>query len=279
MDDYSNKRRRLNMVQEPSARLVDDAHDTSHASSPGEQSSDCNATITEIDRHDFSRKKTPSRCRCRAREGSCRNCSCSKAGIGCNESCGCRDACDNNFNRFTQAHVDDWFGRSADGRPHKLPPCFVTELQLAPGWTFGQLTRNNLFKPLLRALHPELMENDQDIRKWKDQWDGLESMSKDPACDRALLCHRIVEMQRELLRMGILGPTSAGHFFSFCKGCWVADIITWHCPVCRKCSDWPEWYCIIYERRCVCGLSLPSRHSHPASDGHLVCPARRLPVR
>ncbi|KAI0967576.1 hypothetical protein F4678DRAFT_465177 [Xylaria arbuscula] len=173
-----------------------------------------NAIETEIDRVDLSRNK-PDRCRCRSQSNRCRNCGCSKAGIGCNQSCGCGDTCDN---RLTHLNIDDLFGKSEDEEPHSLHPCFVTFVQNMPDATFRRLTRENLFLCLEGRLSlPKLADYDTKIRDWARQWVSLEEIPFDFNTSLQL-DERRVELQRMLLRMGLIGGRNlAPHFFSFCR--------------------------------------------------------------
>ncbi|KAI0419491.1 hypothetical protein F5X98DRAFT_335233 [Xylaria grammica] len=236
-----------------------------------EQPYNRDAIVTEMDQSNLSRRPRPSRCRCRAQAKSCRNCGCSKAGIGCNETCGCRDACGN---RISRANLADFFGGNVDGEPHRLGPCFVTQLQKMPDEAFEQLTRENLFLWLKRELIPELAEYDKDIREWQEKWDELETMSSGRTGNRLQLHDRRAELQRALLRMGLLQTYSYNYFFSFCRGggrwgediadsvqlfpggSWEQETCTWHCPVCRECNDWREWHCATCNK-CKYGVSLP----------------------
>ncbi|KAI1754035.1 hypothetical protein F4782DRAFT_494863 [Xylaria castorea] len=272
MDGRSNKRQRTNTNQELDAHsLVVDAYDSDDGFSPSnldERPYKRTAIATEVGKFDLSKKPRPNRCRCRAQSNSCRNCACSRAGISCNESCGCRDACGN---RIAMVNMDDLFGRHADGKPHRLHPCFATQLQKMPGITFERLTRDRLFLHLERALIPELAEFDEEIKNWQEKWDELDTMSSDHTDNRLVLGNRRIELQRELLRMGLLsGEGCTQYFFSFCRrgggwseplalmGSWEQKSCTWHCPTCRECNDWRDWHCATC-RKCTYGVSIPCR--------------------
>ncbi|RWA10477.1 hypothetical protein EKO27_g4637 [Xylaria grammica] len=120
-----------------------------------------------------------------------------EAGIGCNETCGCRGACGN---RISRANLDDFFGGNVDGEPHRLGPCFVTQLQKMPDEAFERLTRENLFLWLKRELIPELAEYDKDIREWQEKWDELETTSSGRTENHLQLRDHRAELQRALLR-------------------------------------------------------------------------------
>ncbi|KAI1145388.1 hypothetical protein F4825DRAFT_444005 [Nemania diffusa] len=236
---------------------------------PGPHNPD--AVVTEVGHSTLLSKPPPSRCRCLAQSKSCRNCACGKAGIGCNESCGCGFSCGN---RISRANLDDFFGRNADGKPHKLHRCFVTQLLKMPDATFEQLTRDNLFHSLYHELLPELSEFNDEIKKWQERWDELSSTAPDTTSNSAMLADQKIESQRALLRMGLIQDGMYEYFFSFCRGggggdwdmggfgarkwghrdtgrserpilsgVWVQTDCTWHCPTCRECNDWREWHC------------------------------------
>ncbi|KAI0102211.1 hypothetical protein GGR51DRAFT_550657 [Nemania sp. FL0031] len=252
-----------------------DTNDEFFPNYPGEKPYNRNAAMTEVGSHEFATRPPPKRCRCRAQLTSCRDCVCSKAGIGCNETCACRDACGN---RITQARMDEFFGKTANGEPHALHPCFVTQLQKIPDTTFDQLTRDSLFFCLKEKLLEELTEFDNDLKDWQEKWDEFETMSSDPTADHTLLGNRKVELQHTLLGMGLLRARHYQYFFSFCRGgggwggwgysgarrfeqpilngSWVQDNCTWHCPVCRECNDWREWHCRTCNK-CTYGVSIP----------------------
>ncbi|KAI0861717.1 hypothetical protein F4860DRAFT_524055 [Xylaria cubensis] len=250
-------------------------------SDPGELRYNPNAVETEIDRFDISNKPPPKRCRCHSRSNSCRNCACSKAGISCNESCGCGHGCGN---RITRMNMNDLFGRNTDGAAHKLHPCFATRLQKMPDETFERLTLDNLFRYLKRELRPSLAEFNEDIKDWQEKWNEFEEMSSVRTFDRLLLSNRKVELQRMLLRMGLLRSEDCYYFFSFCRGGggswggwgargsrdldveleqldlgggrWEQMDCTWHCPICRECNDWRDWHCATCNK-CTYGVSIP----------------------
>lgn len=244
--------------------------------------------MADADDFDISNGPLPSRCRCGARSKSCRDCARSKARVscsesyGCSKSCGCRDACGDDV---AMADMDDLFGRSADGQPHKLQPCFVTQLRKMPDTAFERLTRDSLFRCLKRALGSHLAEYDEDIRNWQEKWDELETMPSDSTGNHLLLGDRRVELQHLLLRMGLLcTPECDAYFFSLCRGggggdglgvrrwgdrediagpeqlvlggSWEQDACTWHCPVCRECYDLREWHCATCNK-CTYGRSIP----------------------
>ncbi|TRX89332.1 hypothetical protein FHL15_009769 [Xylaria flabelliformis] len=306
MEGRSNKRQRTNTNQDFDARPpvhVDDSEEWIEfdeilnffmsndpgnfvPSDPGELRYNPNAVETEIDRFDIANTPPPKRCRCRSQSNSCRSCACSKAGISCNESCGCGDGCGN---RITRMNMNDLFGRNADGTAHKLHPCFVTQLQKMPDETFERLTLDNLFRYLKRELRPGLAEFNEDIKNWQEMWDEFEAMSSDYTGDQLLLSSRKVELQRMLLRMGLLSSEDCDlYFFSFCRGGggwgglgagrlgdldieleqlvlgggrWEQVDSTWHCPICRECNDWRDWHCATCNK-CTYGSSKSKDYAH-----------------
>ncbi|KAI0550717.1 hypothetical protein F4679DRAFT_201800 [Xylaria curta] len=320
MDGRSNKRQRTNTNQDFDARPpvvdVDDFNDSDNwieddehsidsiddefpPNYPGELPYNHYALQTEISEFDLSNKPSPKRCRCHSQSNSCRNCACSKAGIGCNESCGCRYGCGN---RITRMNMNDLFGENADGTPHRLHPCFVTRLQKVPDMTFERLTRDNLFRYLKRELHPELAEFNEDIKNWQEKWDEFEAMSSDRTGDRLLLSNRKIELQRMLLRMGLL-KDGCYFFFSFCRGgggwggwgarrsrdldikleqlvlgggSWEQTDCTWHCPMCRECNDWRNWHCVTCNK-CTYGVSIPCSGCGGVSSSYHGCRATDSP--
>ncbi|KAI1424994.1 hypothetical protein F5Y12DRAFT_714655 [Xylaria sp. FL1777] len=271
MDEWQ----RMIMDQESNAHLPVEFDDFNDMSPPRD------LIVTEVDRCDINNKPHPNRCRCRAQSKSCRNCGCSKAGIGCNDSCGCRGACGN---RITKANMDDFFGRSFNGKPHKLHPCFITALQQMPDTFFEQLTRDNLFLSLKRAMRPGLAGYDQDIREWQEKWNEFRTVSSHYGRNHPALDDRRAELQRELLCIGLLGTHNYDHFFSFCKGgggrddsgdaglegwediasserlilegSWQQGECTWHCSACGECNDWRQWHCGTC-KKCTYGMGIP----------------------
>ncbi|KAI1735407.1 hypothetical protein F4680DRAFT_435768 [Xylaria scruposa] len=321
MDGRSNKRQRTNTNQDfaacPPVVDVDDFDDSDDwteedehsinsidddfSPNPGELLYNHYALESEISEFDLSNKPPPKRCRCYPRSNSCRNCSCSKAGIGCNESCGCSYGCGN---RITKMNMNDLFGRNSDGTAHKLHACFLTRLHKMPDMTFEQLTLDNLFRYLKRELRPELAEFSEDIKNWQEKWDEFEAMSSDREGDHLLLSNRKIELQRMLLRIGLLRSQGRSwFFFSFCRrggggwgdwgarrsrdldieleqlvlggGHWEQVSCTWHCPTCRECNDWRVWHCATCNK-CTYGVSIPCSGCDGVSDTYHGSHANRL---
>ncbi|KAI1323083.1 hypothetical protein F5Y16DRAFT_353459 [Xylariaceae sp. FL0255] len=161
-------------------------------------------------------KAPPARCRCSPRNDSCRDCICSRSGVGCNDSCGCSECYGN---RITEDLIDELFGPPAEGKPHKLLPCFVTQLQKMPNRTFEQVTRDSVFNSLKVHINANCLQVDVDegFASWFKKWDELEKSMSSSNDSQATLEDRKVELQQDLLRKGLTGSGCAEFFFSFCR--------------------------------------------------------------
>ncbi|KAI0159780.1 hypothetical protein GGR57DRAFT_458667 [Xylariaceae sp. FL1272] len=243
------------------------------------------AKVTESDtRRSDKDKPAPKRCRCKEDSGTCRNCVCSRARAGCSEACGCSGYCGNRFNKEL---LDSIFGETADGKPHKLLPCFVTQLEKVRPENVWQLSRDTLFHSLRVALDPDTREYDEGFSDWATKWDQYEQASSAVVSGLAverqpsMLNNRKIELQQELLRKGLMDEGWSAFFFSFClgrgatldplwrsiqahasepafQGSWEQGDCTWHCLTCRECNDWREWHCKVCNK-CTYGVSLPCR--------------------
>ncbi|KAI0133306.1 hypothetical protein F4776DRAFT_624989 [Hypoxylon sp. NC0597] len=184
------------------------------------------------------------KCSCKTGRGdkkACVFCVCSKQGIGCNSTCSCGDACANPFADLTQ-----FFGPpSAFPKPCGANPCFATWLCNQPN--VEELDIDLIIDILLYddTSWASTREYTEPFKKWEESW-------KRARCGKRKKNREERErLEFELVR-GALGNCNPngfhGHWYSFCRGCWVPTNLLDHCQECRLCKPTTEWHCDKHNR-------------------------------